>query len=211
MRKYEKETHEYYNLVYAIFITLYPFGLEDLPNEIWRDIAGYDGMYQISNYGRVKSFKYGKWRILKPSLHTGGYLYVTLSKYNKVKHRYIHILVAKAFIPNPDGKPEVDHRYGNKFDNYVENLRWVTSKENSKNTKVLGLRKIQQGEELANARLNADLIHEICEIHVPYDREFGASALARKYGVGTTTILNVIKGKTYKNVPRDVDKSGEKS
>ena len=210
MRAYEKATYERAKKTYAMFILLYPFFLEDLDGEIWRDIKGYDGMYQISNYGRIKSFKKGNIKILKPNLHTGGYLYVILSKHNKTKHHYVHILVAQAFIPNPDGLPEVDHRYGNKFDNYAGNLRWVTPKQNSENTMALGLREFPEGEDCPNAVLNAALIQEIRRIHIPYDREFGSSALARKYGVSTGVINCAVRGKTYKNVPRDVDKSGEK-
>ena len=102
--------------------------------EIWVDIKGYEGLYQVSNQGRVKRlYKNGKIRILKPSLDNNGYLYVTLSKNNKPKIFKLHRLIAINFIPNPENKPCIDHINTIRTDNRVENLRWVTKKENSNN------------------------------------------------------------------------------
>lgn len=92
--------------------------------EIWRNIEGYEGLYQVSNLGRVKSLKFKDERILKCGNNGRGYLFVGLSKHNKVKHHYIHRLVAKAFIPNPDNLPEVNHRDEDKTNNNINNLEW---------------------------------------------------------------------------------------
>lgn len=76
--------------------------------EIWKDIDGYEGLYQISNEGNVKSLNYshtGKERLLKPASNRGGYLHVQLCKDGKVKHHTVHRLVAQAFIENPDALP----------------------------------------------------------------------------------------------------------
>ena len=106
-------------------------------NEIWRDIEGYEGLYQISNLGNVKSLNYnktGKEKILKNGKDRGGYLQVNLWKNGNGKNYLIHRLVAEAFLPNSDNKPEIDHINTNKTDNRICNLRWCTHKENSNNS-----------------------------------------------------------------------------
>lgn len=115
--------------------------LKDLPNEIWRDIEGYEGLYQVSNMGRVKSlskniyYKNGRidkqQEIMMSQLLNPKYLFVNLRKNKKYKMFYIHRLVARAFIPNPDDKPQVNHINEIKTDNRVENLEWVTAEENN--------------------------------------------------------------------------------
>ena len=111
--------------------------------EIWKDVKGFEGLYQISNFGNVKSVdrisKHSKGdltlkgRILKPINIGKGYLGVALSKNGKVKNHYIHRLVAEAFINNNENKPCIDHINGNRTDNRVNNLRWVNATENMNN------------------------------------------------------------------------------
>lgn len=103
--------------------------------ESWKDIKGYEGLYQISNLGRIKSFKTSKsGKYMTPKNDSRGYLQIQLSNNDKVKKNFkIHRLVAQAFIPNPDNKPCIDHINTIRDDNRVENLRWVTHKENSNN------------------------------------------------------------------------------
>ena len=99
--------------------------------EIWRDVPGYEGLYQVSNYGRVKSLNYkctGKERILKTSIGGSDHLKVTLSKNGKGKHIYVHILIAVAFIPNPHNYNVVHHIDHNPLNNRVENLIWINHK-----------------------------------------------------------------------------------
>ena len=99
--------------------------------EIWKDIEGFEGLYQVSNLGRTKRlYKNDKEKILKPFSNKDGYLRVNLCKEGKSKQSKVHRLVAKAFIPNLDNKSQVNHRDENKSNNKVENLEWVTSKEN---------------------------------------------------------------------------------
>ena len=108
--------------------------VENLEREEWRDIEGYEGKYQISNKGRVKSLNYrnsGKEGLMKPYKNEGGYLKVNLKGKDKYKLLSIHRLVANAFIPNPENKPCINHKSENKTENFVENLEWVTHRENN--------------------------------------------------------------------------------
>ena len=111
--------------------------------EIWVDIEGYEGIYQVSNLGRVKSLERSvrnninggerivKERILKLWSDKGGYLLITLCDKNRVKHKErVHRLVAKAFIPNPDNLPQVNHKDECKTNNCVYNLEWCTNEYN---------------------------------------------------------------------------------
>ena len=98
-------------------------------SEVWKDIEGYEGLYQISNYGRVKSLKYGKERILK-TVENNGYQHVLLFKNGKGKWFYVHRLVAMVFIPNPDNLTEINHISEIKNDNRVVNLEWCDRKYN---------------------------------------------------------------------------------
>lgn len=101
-------------------------------SEIWKDVLNYEGIYQVSNLGNVRNIKRGN--SLKGRLDTYGYYRVILSKKGShYKNFQIHRLVAQAFIPNPDNKPQVDHINTIRTDNRVENLRWVTYRENNLN------------------------------------------------------------------------------
>lgn len=99
--------------------------------EIWRDIEGYENLYQVSNLGRVKSLKYGKERIMKERICTNGYLNTCLCKDGKAKYYLTHRLVAKAFIPNPDNLPEINHIDEDITNNNAENLEWCDRKYNN--------------------------------------------------------------------------------
>ena len=104
--------------------------------EIWKDVVGYEGYYQVSNLGRVKSLNYRgskKEKILATNLERTGYVRTHLCKEGQHKTIRIHRLVAEAFLPNPDNKGCIDHINTNRADNRVENLRWVTHEENCNN------------------------------------------------------------------------------
>lgn len=113
--------------------------------EIWKDIQGYEGYYQVSNLGRVKSFPrrgthINKIHILKPSKNRKGYYQVVLSKNSEYQSKKIHRLVAKAFLENPNNYQQVNHIDGNKENNRVDNLEWCTNEYNMKHAWKLGLR-----------------------------------------------------------------------
>jgi hypothetical protein len=109
--------------------------------EIWKDIKGYEGLYQVSNYGRVKSLErivdhkktgkvFHKERILKQNT-CYGYKTVILCKNSKTKSERVHRLVAQAFIPNPNNMPQINHKNQIRNDNYYKNLEWCDSKYNN--------------------------------------------------------------------------------
>lgn len=101
--------------------------------EIWKDIEGYEGLYKVSNLGRVKSLNYnhtGKEKILRPKKERNGYLRVNLYKNGKNKMFTVHRLVAEAFLENPDNLPQINHKNEIKTDNSVNNLEFCTSHYN---------------------------------------------------------------------------------
>ena len=118
--------------------------------ETWKDISDYEGLYQISNLGRVKSLsriivkKNGvhqpfKEKILSFEVSNKGYIVVTLCKNTKIKRFLVHRLVAKAFIPNPNNLSQVDHKDGNKENNHTDNLEWCTQSINMRHAYEQGL------------------------------------------------------------------------
>lgn len=135
------------------------FTKEELANEEWRDVVGYEGLYQVSSLGRVRScprklradrgyFDY-KGKILCVNINRHGYCKSTISDGNGKMHTYpTHRLVAMAFIPNQENKPCIDHINAIKTDNRVSNLRWVTYKENMQNPLTMERRKMRYTDEV---------------------------------------------------------------
>lgn len=122
--------------------------LTDLPNEEWKDIKGFEGLYRISNYGRVKSLKRTK-RVFNKNIDVpeiirkngydmDGYQILPLNKNSKKYTKKIHRLVAETFIPNLENKPCINHLDCNRNNNKVDNLEWCTQKENNLYTYKLG-------------------------------------------------------------------------
>lgn len=168
-----------------------------MDKEIWRDIEGLEERYQVSNKGRIKSLLGKKPRILSPSFINGGYLLVNL-RYSKGK--LVHRLVAKAFIPNPENKSEVNHIDGDKTNNNVENLEWVTPKENTTHAFLMNLVHRSEGEKSPRAKFTKQQILSIREEWIPNSKEHSARALAKKYGVSSSTIERIVNRKRYKNI-----------
>lgn len=151
--------------------------------EVWKDIEGYEGKYQVSNLGRVKSLNYnktGKEGMLRAGVTTDGYLQVVLYKDRKKKHHATHRLVAQTFIPNPDNKPCVDHINTIRTDNRVDNLCWVTCKENNNNP-------ITKKRLLGNQRGGKKVF---CENTI-YS---SIAQCAKHYGVNVNTMKNWLIG-----------------
>lgn len=121
-----------------------------LEKEIWKDIEGYEGLYQVSNLGRIKSLgmrsNHKKEMIMKQQI-VRGYKKVTLTKESKPKIYSVHRIVAYEFIENIDDKIEVNHIDGNKLNNCVYNLEWVTPSENIRHAFKLGLKNQKKGKD----------------------------------------------------------------
>lgn len=138
--------------------------------EIWKDIQGYEGCYQISNLGRIKSLKNPKEKILKNNKTSRGYLEARLSSNGKIRHFSIHRLVAENFISNTNNLPEVNHIDGNKLNNNMENLEWITRSKNNLHAYRTKLRKVTQKQREAS-RINIE-IARTCRNHTKKEEVF---------------------------------------
>jgi len=127
-------------------------------DEIWKEVSGFNGMYRISNCGRLESIFTGSPIIREPSLNKG-YPSICLRINKKTINKRIHRLVAEAFIPNPDNKKTINHIDGNKQNNHVSNLEWCTQKENVQHAYRIGLSKPNRLEIFKELKINEKEIY----------------------------------------------------
>ena len=154
-----------------------------MKKEIWKDILGYEGLYQVSNFGRVKSIKFGKERLLRPQLIKNGYLCINLYKNNKCKRYLIHRLVAEHFLDNPNNLSEVNHKSEDKTDNSVSNLEWCTHEYNSSyGTKIKRTREKLLNGKLSKSvlqyTLNGEFVKEWASVNEAGRNEFNCGTVA---------------------------------
>lgn len=157
-----------------------------MSEETWMDIDGYNGYYQVSDFGRIRSTgSRARIRQLYPN-KKWKYLYVVLFK----KGHRVHRLVAKAFIPNPHNKSEVNHIDGNKNNNHISNLEWVTPKENMMHACSTGIKKPSFGRR----KLSWDQVNEI-----RYLLYCGATpvTLAKEFSIERNSIYHIQKHKSW--------------
>lgn len=177
--------------------------------ELWKDIKGYEGIYQVSNLGRVKRVTTD--RVLKGCKNTKGYLKVDLYKNGSQSNKRIHRLVAQAFIPNPDNTSQVNHIDENKTNNAISNLEWVTSKENINH----GTRNERAGKAISKSN-SIPII--ATNIKTGESTEFyGARECARQLGLQHPSITAALKGRltqtggyTFKYMNEGDNKHGAK-
>lgn len=166
--------------------------------EQWRDVIGFDSIYKISDLGRVKSLKFNKERILTQIKTTGGYLDVGLhkNKYFKKERLKVHRLVAIAFIPNPENKPEVNHKKGFTKYNVMSQLEWVTSTENQLHAYRTGLRTSLKGNKVNSCKLNEKDVLKIRRI----GNSISKAEIARMFGVTDVNIGCILRRITWKHI-----------
>ena len=162
--------------------------------EIWKDIKGYDVHYQISNFGRVKSFKSNK--ILKSKIGSSGYLQIVLCKNCTRKNQLIHRLIALYFIPNPDNKPCTNHKNGIKTDNRLENLEWATYSENTIHSFKNGLQKPTKSIDAHFAKINHKIAREIRKLYAT--NNYSYAKIASKYNLSSMNVWYIVNYKTWK-------------
>lgn len=167
--------------------------------EIWESVKGYEGLYEVSNLGRVRSLKRATTSgVVLNQAVKHGYMHVCLSKDGKPSTKRVHRLVAEAFIANPMDKPVVNHIDGDKTNNAVSNLEWATNSENELHSfRVLGKKPNRpwkgKPRKFARRLSYADATAII-------DSKRPSRELAAEFGVSKTTILNIRKRKIYKEV-----------
>lgn len=181
-----------------------------MEEEVWKDIIGWEGKYQVSNHGRIKGLKMLVFfgvnnsakrilpeRILKLLINGSKYYYVTLFSEGIKKKKYVHRMVAIHFIPNPNRLPEVNHKDGNKLNNHVNNLEWCTSVDNTIHAIKIGL--VSIGEERTQAKLtNKDAL----EIY--YSNENYADLSAR-FKISPSNIEKIKSGHSWSHITKAVN------
>ena len=175
-----------------------------------KDIEGYEGAYQVSRSGEVKGLPRRVYRrdgikgamlderMLKGAINSSGYLTVTLSLNSKQNSRFIHRLVAEAFIENPNGCEQVNHKDRNKLNNHVENLEWVTPQENSAHGNSLESDKERKrGSSNPNSKLT-----EKCVIEIRRLRKKGIKIqeIADKFDINNSSVSTICNNKSWKHI-----------
>lgn len=178
--------------------------------EVWRPIKGFDGVYEVSNLGKIRSVdrkgqmksqslgyvarKY-KGKIIAQNLDSRGmYLIAHLSINGKSCAKLVHRLVAEAFIENPMGLPEINHIDENKQNNAVTNLEWCDHiYNNNYGTKAGSTR----GEKNSRSKFTEETIRSFRSEYIPRDKEYGLTPLARKYGISVTHACSIVKGRRW--------------
>lgn len=165
-------------------------------------IDGIRTIYYVSEFGDVISYKNEKIKHLKVfetkprknkkkkrNKKKQGYLYVKLWIDGKTKAAFLHRLVAQAYIPNPDNKPEVNHKNANKHDNYVNNLEWVTSKENKTHARKHKLTDYVKGEDMGRAKYKNSEIEYACQLLS--ENKYTVSKISEMCKVDVDTLYNI--------------------
>lgn len=174
--------------------------------EVWKPVRGYEGLYEVSNLGKVKALRkmsgtcYRKEKELSLNrLSVDGYVRISLSNgVDKPYETKMHRIVAEHFVPNPLEKETVNHIDGDKLNNRADNLEWADRREQLAHAYKLGLRSPARGCSQVGSKLSKEDVDYIRKNYIRQSTEYGTVALARKFGVTNVVIGNVLRGKTYK-------------
>jgi len=179
----------------------------NLPGEIWKEVAGYEGLYEASNLGRIRSVPrtlidgLGRARRYRSKILTGGvsdkgYWAVMMCRGSVQRMTLISRLVAETFIPNPDGKAEVNHKDGNKNDNSVNNLEWMTHQENSLHRNAVLRKNI--GDKNYGAKMTNETVMEMRKMRE--ETGYAYRIIAEKFGLNENTIYRAITKRHWKHI-----------
>lgn len=179
--------------------------IQDLPNEIWYPVFGYEGLYEVSDKNRVKGLskkvnrKDGVVTELFPILRkihktTDGYWTARLSKNNKAKNILIHVAIAKATKPNPLNLPEVNHIDADKENNHPSNLEWCTHRRNMEHAAELKLIKYKNGSNIHSSCITEE------QAKIIFDSTLSGVEIAKQYKVTPSTVSAIKTGKTWNHV-----------
>ncbi len=154
--------------------------------------------YFVNEQGDVFSTKFNKVRKIKLAITADGYLQISISNNGKAKSILVHRLIAETFIPNPQKKIEVNHKNGIKNDNRVENLEWVTHKENIKHAYAIGLSIGNIGKNHPLAKLNEKQVLEIRKLY--FTKKYTLKVLGKMFNVSIPQISSIINNKSWKHI-----------
>ena len=173
-----------------------------MSNIIWKPLIYQGDVYhnfEVSNDGQLRNAK--TQHVYKTWVNHQGYVQVgvSLGSRDSKKVFKIHKAVAETFIPNPENKPQVNHKDCNKQNNHVENLEWATRNENMQHAVDNGLIVHLCGTDNSQAKFSIEDIENIRKCYIPGDAEYGSRALSRKYGVAHGTILDIVNMIAYAN------------
>lgn len=152
--------------------------------EEWRPVVGYEGLYEVSNLGRVRRIK-----IIEPTKKKHGYMQISFVDRNRVRKSFrLHRIVAEAFLPNPNGKPQVNHKDENPENNRVENLEWATAAENTNYGSRTARAAAKNGSKTPIVQIDPQTLKVIAEYP-------GQSAAAKATGITVSCINAALRGK----------------
>lgn len=182
---------------------------DSIPNhavEQWRDIPGYETIYQVSNHARIKrlagSEKCNRDRLIKSYLATNGYYFVRLCVKSVKSNRSLHSLVALAFLEKPSDKNEINHKDGDKSNNHPDNLEYMTRSENNTHAyRVLGRAPVRSGGARGEANHTAKLTSiQVIEIRKRYAEGEKNGVLASEFKVSPSRITRIVQRKQWKHL-----------
>lgn len=180
--------------------------MEQIENEVWKPVQGYEGLYEISNLGRLKSpqkvvnGKEGrlhtlKERMLNPRVNQTGYYHTALYKNGKPKWYTVHRMVALSWIDNPENKPHINHKDSNRLNNRVDNLEWCTHGENMKHGFLYG-NKTQKGEKNNAAKITREIAEAVRALYA--EGNLTQWQVGERFGLARCHVKDITTHKIWK-------------
>ena len=190
-----------FKTVYTVIYKYYEGA--DMEEEVWKTVIYNGCIYnniEVSNIGRLRNSRNG--HIYKQTINHEGYygVCISLGSRSNKKMFKVHKAVAEAFINNPDNKPHVNHKDGNKLNNNANNLEWITNQENIIHARDNGMLHPLAGEQHRFSKLTEEDVRYIRTHYIPKDETYGCKALAKKFNVDHSTISEIYHRKAWKHV-----------